>query len=732
MRFAVATATAVLVCAIATAVGHAQQNAQPWTNPRLNPDERARLAEAAMTDDERFALLHGPMALSFPGFPGAPLPKEAVPGAGYIPSAPRLGIPALKETDASLGVTNPGGARPGDTATAFPAGLALGSTFDLALAEQVGAAIGREARSKGFNVLLGGGINLARDPRNGRNFEYVSEDPLLSGLMGAAAVIGTQSQGVISTIKHYSLNDQETNRNTLDAQIDHAEHRESDLLAFQIAIEKGRPGAVMCSYNLVNGVYACGNDQILNGVLKTSWGFPGWVMSDWGAVHDWRFAVNGLDQQSGEQIDKQVWFDAPLKAAMASGEFSKARLSDMVRRILRSMFAVGVTDWKETPAVDAAAHAATALQVARQGVVLLKNDNSILPLSRTARIAVIGGKADVGVLSGAGSSQVTPPGGFAAIIPVGGEGAMSVFRREHYHPAAPLAELRKRAPSATIRFDAGQFPESAAILASRSDVAIIFVTRHEGEGFDVPNMTLPHGQDELIAAVADANPNTIVVLETGNPVAMPWLSKVKAVLAAWYPGQGGAQAISEILFGDVNPSGRLPITFPAPDAVMRPELPGLRSEPGENLIVKYEEGSDVGYRWYRKHGKHVLFPFGHGLSYTEFAYSDLAAKGGDNPTVTFTVRNIGQREGADVPQLYVTNAAGVSLHRLTGFERVTLKPGESKKIQVSIDPRLLAEFDASKNAWRLKGGRYRLALSTSANSPVLEAEVSLQGRVFGR
>src|SRR5215211_3616857 len=339
------------------------------------PDARARATEQQMTDDERFALLVSVMGVNAVIPTREPRIPEDVPmSAGYVPGVARLRVPALLMSDASLGVTNPG-YREGDTATALPAGLALGASFNPALARAAGTLLGREARSRGFNVMLAGGINLARDPRNGRNFEYLSEDPLLSGVLAAASIGGIQAEGVISTIKHFSLNCNETNRHWLDAIIDPGAHRESDLLAFEIAIERSQPGAVMTGYNKVNGEYAGGNRHLLEDVLKGAWRFPGWVMSDWGATPSWGFALAGLDQESGAQIDRMMWddepFDAPLRAAHADGRLPPERLSDMVRRILRSMYAVGIDAWEAASEVDMAAHHAVALETARQGIVLL-------------------------------------------------------------------------------------------------------------------------------------------------------------------------------------------------------------------------------------------------------------------------------------------------------------------------------------------------------------------------
>src|SRR6516162_1687190 len=475
-----------------------------------SPDARARAIEEQMTDDERFSLLVSVMGVNDVVTVRDERIPEGVPmSAGYVPGVPRLGIPALLMSDASLGVTNPG-YRPGDTATALPAGIALGASFNPALARQSGAMLGREARSRGFNVQLAGGINLMRDPRNGRNFEYLSEDPLLSAVLAAESINGIQAEGVISTIKHYSLNCNETNRHWLDAVIDPVAHRESDLLAFEIAIERAQPGSVMTGYNKINGDYAGGNSILINDVLKGAWGYPGWVMSDWGATPSWEFALKGLDQESGLQIDVMMWkaeaFTDPLKAAHAEGKLPKQRLSDMVRRILRSMYAVGVDQWGAVPEVDLARHHDIALETARQGIVLLKNDG-ILPVASdtTASIAVIGGHAQVGVSTGTGSSAVTPPGGYAEVIQIGGPGGMGVGRNLYLLPSSPLAELRKVLPKAHIEYDPGMSPVEAVMIARRSDLAIVFGIRLEGEGFDNADLSLPWGQDAVIEAVTAAN-----------------------------------------------------------------------------------------------------------------------------------------------------------------------------------------------------------------------------------
>lgn len=709
--------------------------------PGLSPaaaEAKAKQVEAQMTDDERFSLLisvFGPVADI--GVPRDPrIPTEVInTSAGYTPGIARLGIPALQSSDASMGVTNPG-YRPHDKgATAFPALILAGSTFNPELSRQGGAAIGREARIRGFNVQLAGGVNLQRDPRNGRNFEYYSEDPWVSAVLAAAAVNGIQGEGVISTLKHYTLNANETNRHWLDAVVDPAAHRESDLLAFQIAIEKSQPGSIMCGYNKVNGEYACGNHHLLNEVLKDTWGYKGYVMSDWGATPSWDFAIKGLDQESGIQIDVLQWggeaFTDKLRKAYADGAFPKARLSDMVRRMLYAAYSVGIDNWGSAPEVDLAKHNAIALEMARQGIVLLENDG-VLPIAanRPLKIAVIGGHAHTGIISGTGSGAVNPVGGYAGMVNIGGTG---VGRRMFLFAPSPLAELKKALPGATIEFDPGLSPAEAALTAKRADLVIAFGIRVEGEGVDSADLSLPWGQDAVIDAVASANPNTIVVLETGNPVSMPWRSKVKAIVQAWYPGQAGAQAIAEILTGKVNPSGRLPITFPESlDQTPRPQLSGLGTPWSTPTTVRYDEGAEVGYRWHTQKGLKPMYPFGHGLGYTSFAYKDLKVSGGDTVTATFTITNTGTRTGADVPQVYLYEAPGEKRQRLLGFQRVELQPGESRTVTLEADPRLLARFDGATGRWQIAKGSHRIVLGRNATDVQAGAVVSLNGRSFGR
>ncbi|ORT85115.1 glycosyl hydrolase [Burkholderia puraquae] len=684
-----------------------------------------------MTDDERFSMLYSLMVRIFGTHAREPRVPADVPAiAGYVRGVARLGVPPLMLADTSLGVRATDDPHAG--ATAFPATLALGATFDPELARAQGAAIGREVRAFGFNVALGGGINLVREVRNGRNFEYVSEDPLVSGKLGAALVSGTQAQGVIALVKHVSLNASETNKFFLDAIIDPAAHRESDLLAFQIAIEEGAPGAVMGAYNLVNGEYACGNRRILQDIVKGAMHFKGWIMSDWRAVGHWDFALKGLDQQSGAQLDACEWFNEPLRRAYDEGRISKARIGEMVRRMLRSYYAIGIDRPRAAEAVDWTAHHGVALEIARKGIVLLKNDDETLPLARNlGRIAMIGGFAQAGVLSGSGSSQVRPRGGYAAEVPLRSHPLLGPTSMCFYGPS-PLAELRARMPQAIVEFDSGAHIADAVALAAKADVVIVNAIRHEGERFDCPDMGLPFGQDELIEAVARVNSRVVVVLQTGNPIEMRWRDKVRAVVQAWFPGQAGAQAIAEILTGEVNPSGRLPVTFPVSiEQTPHPRLPGADVELGTPIRVHYHEGAEIGYRWFAQCGEQPMFSFGHGLGYTQFTYGNFSACGGETVTVGFTVTNTGARDGDDVPQVYLTEVDGEPRLRLLGFERVSLQAGASTEVSLTADPRLLARFDEASGQWHIREGVYRIVLGRSATDHVAEALVKLEERRFG-
>ena len=701
-----------LVAAVAVLVSGAAE-AEGIRGDELAAQQRAEAVLGRMTQAEKLSVVRGVLGAPWGG---RPKPQGSVGSAGYVAGIPRLGVPALQETDAELGIANPGNVRPGDEATAMPSGLALASTWDLSIARRQGAVVGEEARAKGFNVLLGGAANLIRDPRCGRDFEYFSEDPLLTGLMAGAVIDGVQSRHILSTIKHFALNDQETDRVVLDARIDRAVARESDLLAFEIGIEQGRPGAVMCAYNQVNGRYSCENDWLLNEVLKGDWRYPGFVMSDWGAVHSTvHSALAGLDQESGDELDTENFLES-LGRAVADGEVPQARLDDMARRILTSIFVHGLAAEVASDPPDFAISDETALAVEREGAVLLKNEG-LLPLSSNVqRLLVVGAHPDRGVLSGGGSSQVIPRGGIAFSEPLGKNSAMI------FDPTSPLDAVRRQFPRARVDYDDGRFPERAASAARLADAVILFADQWRTEGVDAESLSLPFGQDTLIDTLVRANPHIVVVLETGGPVLMPWLDETAAIIEAWYPGQKGGEAIAEILSGAVNPSGRLPLTFPRSEAQL--PHPTLQGDPtgapigpvgrgghyDRTFVADYGEGAEVGYKWYLERGERPLFPFGFGLSYTTFGLRSLSASvDGVSVTVRATTWNSGARAGAATPEFYVSGPAGANIPlRLAGWSRVDLAPGEEREVSASVDPRLLATFDESSRRWRIRGGDYQI------------------------
>lgn len=695
---------------------------RPWMNKNLSPDERADLVLKQLTFEEKLQFLHGNGMRDWGKRPN-PNWYLGNGGAGFVLGVPRLGIPIIQMTDAAYGVRS--SAENGRYSTALPSDLASAASWDPQAACEYGALIGREMRAQGYNMTLGGGVNLAREPRNGRTFEYLGEDPILAGTMVGNRIKCEQAQHVIGDIKHFAVNDQESGRTEVNAIIGKRALRETDLLAFEIGIAIGQPGAVMCSYNLLNGDYACENKYLLTDVLKSEWKFPGFVVSDWGGTHSTvKASAAGLDTEEPEDI----FYGEKFKAAVQSGEIPMSELDDHVRRILRSEFASGIIDDPPQKAViDVEAGFDTSRKLAEQSIVLLKNSNNVLPLNRNLHsIAVIGERADFGMISGAGSAQVDPPG------PPG------KWHEHVWFPTSPLKAVAAKVPAAKVEFDSGSNPESAAALAKRSDVAIVFVNQWTSEGMDLPNLALPGNQNDLIAAVAAANPRTIVVLESGSAVTMPWLDKVPGVLEAWYAGNKGADAVVNILFGDVNPSAKLPISFPRSEADLpRPTLDvppekktaDLANQEGKaTFSVHYDEGLKVGYKWYDAENKPVLFPFGFGLSYTTFAYSGLKVQPGTEPTVEFTVRNTGRRDGAEIAQVYVSfpASAGEPPKRLVAFKKVWIPAGQSKQVKLTVDRKYLSIFDETGNAWKLLPGGYSFKVGGSSHDLPLSQALSLQ------
>jgi len=697
--------------------------------PAADPDQRADALIAQMTLDEKFQLVHGNLTLESAAGPR---------GAGlWMRGIARLGIPDLLMADGPVGAGD--GAGP---ATALPSSIASAASWDLNEAYKYGAVIGRELRALGLNVNLGGNVNLTgREPRDGRTFETKGEDPLLAGEIAAAHLRAIQDQDVIAGVKHYALNDQETARTQSNAVIDERSSRESDLLAFEIALAESNAQMAMCAYNLVNAAYSCGSDLLLNGILKGDWGFPGFVLSDaYATQSSVASAMAGLDQeQPGEYMFGGLWSGQNLEAAALSGAMPASRLDNMVHRILRAMFASGVFDHPASvQPIDAAGGAAIAQEIEEQGAVLLKNSGGLLPLSpsRGGSLAVIGSHADVGVLSGGGSAQVAPIGGAALTLPPACPpytpapgGLACTGASQIYDPSSPLAAIRAKAPGATVTFDSGADPAAAARMAASSDVAIVFVSQWESEGMDLPDLNFSGNQDALVGAVAAANPHTVVVMETGGAQVLPWLASVTAVLEAWYPGQSGGPAIANILFGSVNPSGKLPLTFPMSVADLpRPTIP-VPSPPGSTAPFDIDytiEGFNAGYKWYDARGIQPLFPFGFGLSYTTFAISNLRLTPGRPASsgfqVSFEVTNTGSRAGAEVVQVYLglPPAAGEPPKRLAGYAKVFLEPGATGQAAVSVNAASSAHplsfWDTAAGDWNTADGDYTVYAGNSSRN----------------
>ncbi|HTX75204.1 MAG TPA: glycoside hydrolase family 3 C-terminal domain-containing protein [Terracidiphilus sp.] len=745
--FPCALLSTALIAAAATASAQFPGQQPPphyaWSDASLSPDQRADMVLKEMTMDEKLTLLHG-QGFSF-GQRGA-RPTESNGGAGFTPSIPRLGIPAIQMADSAYGVTR--GAFMGRYSTALPNNLGAASSWDPEAAYEYGQLIGRELRDQGYSMSLGGGVNLPREPRNGRTFEYQGDDPLLAGTLDGNVEKGVQSEHLIGDLKHYAINDQESGRNAVNANISARAMRETDLLAFQIALHISDAGGVMCSYNRVNGDFACENNYLLNDVLKRDWHFKGFVLSDWGGTHSTAKAShNGLDmEQPGD-----TFFGDALKKAVESGEVSQAELDEHVHRILRTIFATGLFDHpvvRQVPDVEGGY--AIAEKIAEKSIVLLKNSNHVLPVAPSVRsIVLIGGHADRGVLTGGGSAQVNPPGGNAVPPPPPAPGQM-FFQREEWLPDAPLAAFKARFGDSKVTYVSGDDPAAAAAAAKTADAVFVFGYQWESEGMDLKTLALSDDQNKLIDAVAGANPKTIVVLETGSPATMPWIDKVSGVIEAWYPGIRGSEALAKIVSGDVNPSGKLAITFPKSDADLPhptlvlppPESQPHRPKPGENISdfmaqmqkglpafqVTYDEGLKVGYKWYDAEKKPVLFPFGFGLSYTTYAYSGLSVKSGDGLTVSFTVKNTGKRAGTEIAQVYTSfpDAAGEPPKRLIGWARVELAPGESKQVTVTVPQDRYSVYDEASDSWKLVPGSYNVMAGSSSRDLPLTKAVTLQ------
>jgi beta-glucosidase len=692
-----------MIAAMALRATSAKSSAIPAENSQ-SIEQRVDALIQQLTLEEKIQMLHGARRRGY---------------IGYVPGIPRLGIPELALTDGPAGVRHGPG-------TAFPAPVALAATWDRTLAHDYGVALGAETKAKGQNVLLGPMVNIVRVPEGGRNFETFGEDPYLTAQLAVAEIRGIQSQSVLAQVKHYAANNQEKQRHTVSADVDERTLREIYLPAFEAAVKDAQVGSVMAAYNKVNGVYASENSHLLKDLLKGDWGFEGFVVSDWGATHSTvEAANNGLDVE----MPGGDFFGDKLLTAVKEGKVSQSTIDDKVRRILRIMTRFGLFERPPKPGpIDYAAQAQVARRVAQAGVVLLKNEGNLLPLdlNRLRSIAVIGPHADLATTGGGGSARLLP---FNSVSPLGAlvesVGARTTLQFLKFVPGNDLSKTDPATTGAGLLADAVQ-------LAKECDLAIVFARDFETEGDDRAGIALPDEQDELISAVVKANPRTVVVLNTGCVVLVSrWADAVPAILQAWYPGQDDGRVITDALLGTVNPSGKLPITFPRKreDA----GLTTLAQYPGVDGHGAYSEGIFIGYRHFDKENIAPAYPFGHGLSYTTFEYANLKLsrsqiKPGESLSVEVQIKNTGSREGAEVVQLYLQDEQA-SLPRpskeLKGFEKVTLRRGQTKVVQISLDARSMSFYDPAQKRWVVEPGKFKVLIGSSSRDIRLTAEFEL-------
>ncbi|MFJ8948515.1 beta-glucosidase [Streptomyces sp. NPDC102381] len=806
---------AIMVVAAVTTGLPSLAQASP-RQPERGAGRRVEALLGRLTLDEKLTFLHG-----------ADDPQD-LGQAGYIPGVPRLAIPPLRLAD------GPAGVRVTKHATALPAPVLLASSFDPALARRYGEVIGREGRALGQDVLLSPMVNLIRTPYAGRNFETFSEDPLLSGDMVTEEIGGIQDKGLIATVKHFALNNQEKDRTSVDVRADEQTMHELELRGFEAAVGAGA-GSVMGSYNKVNGTPACDNKELLDDILRGQWHFAGWVMTDWYATHT---TVAGMAAGLDMEMPGELAFGAALKKAVKDGTVPEAQVDGAVRRILSVMDRFGLLSGKvpARPGRDAAAGAAVALDIAKAGATLLHNRGRTLPLPEGRSVAVLGPTGYVPFVSGGGSAHVVPdhadspyeaiksrnrkggsatyalgsdiygkalPGG--ALSPAADleeravaagetwsyEGTLTTGEADdwtfviHYSGERPKVvldgtELFPKLPGSAEYFSGGLVsgaPDglsvrrksldlkagshrleitakggdkgqtfrlrrvtgatraddvAEAVRAARgADSVVLFAYEDATEGSDRASLALPDLQEALIVAVAQANPRTTVVLNTSSAITMPWLDQVGAVLQMYYPGQEGAAATAAVLYGDCDAGGRLTQSFPTSEAT-HPMSGDLRRYPGVNGVEEYSEGIHLGYRWYDAQHVEPLFPFGHGLSYSSFAYEDLTARwtSGRGLEVDFTVRNTGRRAGVAVPQVYVGPSPDLEVDQavrvLGGYRRVVLEAGERRRVTVRVAPRTLSSWDSERHGWVLGTGRRTVWLGASAGDLLLRTNAVVE------
>ena len=678
-------------------------------------EKRVEDALSRMTLQEKVKILHAQSKFSSAG-------------------VPRLGIPELWTTD------GPHGIRPevmwdkwdqagwtNDSCTAFPALTCLAATWSEEMSALYGKSIGEEARYREKDVLLGPGVNIYRTPLNGRNFEYMGEDPFLSAKMCVPYIQEVQKNGVAVCVKHYALNNQEAHRHTYNAVVDDRALYEIYLPAFKAAVQEGGAWSIMGAYNLFENAHACHNDRLLNKILKQEWGFDGAVISDWGGTYntveaannglDLEFGTgtNGLDSKYGNSYDA-YHLALPYQEKLQSGELSMEGLDDKVRRVLRLNFRTALNTDKPVGSLCSPEHYAAAHKIATEGIVVLKNDNKILPLAKSGKILVVGENAIKKMTVGGGSSSLkaryecTPLEGIRQEL---GNQAELSYQRGY------VGDLLRSYNSVDTGIDLSdprseeQLIADAVAAAAEADV-VIFVgglNKSKGqdcEGRDRSAMALPYAQDKVIDAISEVNPNIVVVIVSGNAVEMPWIEKVDAVVETWFSGTQTGHALADILFGDINPSGKLPFTFPV--KLEDNAAHALNAYHKDSLNVEYKEGIFVGYRWAEKQNIKPLFAFGHGLSYTTYEYGKAkCSKSGKNFKLSIDVTNTGDRAGKEIVQLYISDNES-SLERpvkeLKGFKKIALEPGETKTVTFVVEPDMLKFYDPSQSGWVLEKGEF--------------------------
>ncbi len=695
-----------------------------FRDPSVSLDTRVKDLLTRLTTEEKLGLIHGASKFSTAG-------------------VPRLGIGPLWMSDGPHGVREEIGpdtwnaaGRTDDFSTAMPVGICLASTWDPDLAAADGRTIGQEALWRGKNIMLGPGVNIMRTPLNGRNFEYMGEDPYLAGQMAVGFIQGQQGEGVASCVKHFAGNNQEIQRNSIDVQMDDRTLYEIYLPAFKAAVQQGHVLSLMGAYNKFRGTYCCENSLLLNSILKKDWGFQGLVMSDWGGAHSTDGSVRGgLDLEMGtEGPYGKNYLAGPFGAGIAAGTYSIDQLDEKVSRVLRVLIATHGVDVKPAGSYNTRQHQMTARKVAEDGSVLLKNDRATLPLN-TAKIhsvAIIGSNANQKFASGGMSSgikafyEVPILEGLTREL---GDKVTVTYAAGYRIPR----RMRRGQPSPAPVVDHDLIRQAVAAARASEFAIIVAGLNHDydTEGSDRPNMKLPAGEDELIAAVAAVNKHTIVVMVSGSPVEMgAWIGKVPAVLQTWYGGAESGNAVARLLTGAANPSGKLPCTFPK--RLEDTPTSHFKSYPGANGVEHYEEGLKVGYRWYDDQKLEPEFPFGFGLSYTTFAYSNLDVTGyqehGFAAHVQFDVANTGKIDGAEVVQVYVS-AKGSSVWRpvqeLKGFKKVLLARGQTASVSFLLDPSAFAYYDSASQMWVSEKGEYEIRVGSSSRDIRLQKSINV-------